>query len=61
MPETPFEFYVDNAVIVARIDMPDVDTKFLIVYGEYSEFETVVDVRFAITKILLQETHVIET
>ena len=37
MPETPFEFYVDNAVIVARINMPDVDTKFLIAYGECSE------------------------
>lgn len=61
MPETPFEFFVDSSVIVARVDMPDADTKFLIVYGGFSEFETCVDVRFAITKILLQETHVIET
>jgi len=60
MPETPFEFLTDTGVIIARVTPSDVDT-FVAVGGTFDGIEVNIDVRIAVTKILLQETHVIET
>jgi len=60
MPETPFEFLTDTGVIIARVIPGDVDT-FVAVGGTFDGIEVNIDVRIAVTKILLQETHVIET
>mgnify|MGYP001176438004 FL=1 len=60
MPETPFEFLTDTGVIIARVTPGDVDT-FVAVGGTFDGIEMDIDVRIAVTKILLQETHVIET
>lgn len=60
MPETPFEFLTDTGVIIARVSPGDVDV-FIAVGGTFDGMEFSVDIRIAVTKILLQETHVIET
>jgi len=61
MPETPFEFRSDAALIVIRITPGNVDTLLCVAGGAAVDVEARVDALFAITRILLQETHVIET
>ncbi|OQA24431.1 MAG: hypothetical protein BWY59_02216 [Verrucomicrobia bacterium ADurb.Bin345] len=61
MPDTPYEFHSDAALLVIRIPLDYVDTLLCVTTGPIVDRETQVDVLFAITRILLRETHVIET
>lgn len=61
MPDTPYEFRSDAALLVIRIAFDYVDTLLCVTTGPILDREAQVDVLFAVTRILLRETHVIET